>query len=46
MKNTAKFSKFRKYRYALWRNWDEWLDAVPEDRLSSAVDNWRKQSVQ
>jgi hypothetical protein len=26
--------------------WDEWQDAVPDDRLTQAVDNWRKQSIQ
>ncbi len=26
--------------------WDEWQAAVPENRLASAIDNWRKQSVQ
>lgn len=26
--------------------WDEWQAAVPEGRLVSAVDNWRKQSIQ
>lgn len=26
--------------------WDEWQDAVPADRLSTAVNNWRKQNIQ
>ena len=26
--------------------WDEWQDKVPDGRLQSAVDNWRKQSIQ
>lgn len=26
--------------------WDEWQDSVPKGRLESAVDNWRKQSIQ
>ncbi|MDH5388574.1 MAG: ATP-binding protein [Gammaproteobacteria bacterium] len=26
--------------------WDEWQDDVPADRLTIAIDNWRKQSIQ
>ncbi|SFG29820.1 ATP-binding protein [Neptunomonas qingdaonensis] len=26
--------------------WDEWQDDVPEARLTTAIDNWRKQSIQ
>lgn len=25
--------------------WDEWQDAVPDGRLTTAVNNWRKQSI-
>jgi DNA helicase HerA-like ATPase len=25
--------------------WDEWQDVVPQDRLLTAVNNWRKQSI-
>ncbi|WP_415884742.1 ATP-binding protein [Neptuniibacter sp. QD37_6] len=26
--------------------WDEWQDEVPAERLSTAIDNWRKQNIQ
>jgi len=26
--------------------WDEWQEDVPENRLSTAIDNWRKQNIQ
>ena len=26
--------------------WDEWQEATPENRLTTAIDNWRKQNIQ
>ncbi|MFT6909309.1 MAG: DNA helicase HerA-like ATPase [Oleiphilaceae bacterium] len=26
--------------------WDEWQEATPADRLTTAIDNWRKQNIQ